>query len=974
MLRNVLLATACLVIALPAMATAASAKPTPAQAAALMLRDKAETIPMQTKPQEAVAALTQAQKAIEKAYPAGDREVGVMAANLGEALFYVDDYAGSMREFKRALAILDAVGDHGPAYLNALASIGTLERLAGHFDVAKTNALLSLDARLKYYPHDHEEVAVAYFDLSQIYFHESEFDKAAEAAREALTIREKVVPPGDSGRILTELALGNALIRAGRWREGMPVLRGAVQHAEAHMPAGHPFIALTSQELAGNMMFEQRFAEAADILEHSIAELEKSEGKGGSNYLGNALFSLSVCRLILGDFKASEAAGLRAVAIHSKNFGEGSEPATRAMTTASGAALAQGKVEQAVTQLTRVVDLIENDPKASKGHRAQAHVALAAALSRKGDVEGAIREARFGLPIFESQPNRKREWGEAKIDLGSYLVQAGKPAEGLAEAKAGAAALEAMYDRLAAADRPLRLFGEGQRRMAVAVEVAYAAGDLEGGFHLAQVLLESETGQAAAAVAARLSSGSTGLSAALRARQQIANERVKLDGRYAQALAENRPEKEPIREEMQTRDAALAAADAALDRNYPDYRALSRPQPLTVAEAQGRLADGEALILALPTREALFTFSLSRTSATWDRSPLTRAQAQALVDRIRAGVGRAGPMRAAVDAPGETRALETAFDRQAAHDLYRAIFTPKIEKAGRPNAYVIATGGPLSQIPFSLLVTETPRGGGDAASLRRTPWLVRRASVVVTPAVASLSREAQTATHAGGFFGAGAPALDGRSPPKALRGAGVDVVALKALPPLPAADRELRAMAGALGGASSRVLTGAEATEGAVKAADLSHDRVIAFATHGLVSGEIRGLTEPALVFTPPAEASEADDGLLTASEAAKLTLNADWVILSACDTASGEAADSPGYTGLARAFIFAGGRNVMASHWPVRDDAAARLTVDAVGRSARGETSAQALRKAMLAMIDDRGFPGGSDPAVWAPFMVVGR
>ena len=124
---------------------------------------------------------------------------------------------------------------------------------------------------------------------------------------------------------------------------------------------------------------------------------------------------------------------------------------------------------------------------------------------------------------------------------------------------------------------------------------------------------------------------------------------------------------------------------------------------------------------------------------------------------------------------------------------------------------------------------------------------------------------------------------------------------------------------------------------------------------------------------TPPATASTADDGLLTASEAALLRLDADWVILSACNTAAGEATGAPGYTGLARAFIFAGGRTVMASHWPVRDDAAARLTVEAVKRSARGATPAEALRQAMLSMMNDRRFPGGSDPAVWAPFMIVG-
>ena len=72
---------------------------------------------------------------------------------------------------------------------------------------------------------------------------------------------------------------------------------------------------------------------------------------------------------------------------------------------------------------------------------------------------------------------------------------------------------------------------------------------------------------------------------------------------------------------------------------------------------------------------------------------------------------------------------------------------------------------------------------------------------------------------------------------------------------------------------------------------------MVAFATHGLVAGELEGVSEPALVLTPPAEGTETDDGLLTASEVAQLKLNADWVILSACNT---DAADgTPGANGL---------------------------------------------------------------------------
>src|SRR5580692_7939131 len=157
-----------------------------------------------------------------------------------------------------------------------------------------------------------------------------------------------------------------------------------------------------------------------------------------------------------------------------------------------------------------------------------------------------------------------------------------------------------------------------------------------------------------------------------------------------------------------------------------------------------------------------------------------------------------------------------------------------------------------------------------------------------------------------------------------------------------------------------------------------SRARVVHFATHGLIAGELKGLAEPALVLTPPADGTEAsaleqDDGLLTASEVAALKLNADWVVLSGCNTAAGEG-NAEALSGLARAFFYAGARALLVSHWPVNSAAAVKLTTRAftaleqhpdIGR-------AEALRRAMLATIAEGGQQ--AHPSYWAPFVVVGE
>ena len=128
-------------------------------------------------------------------------------------------------------------------------------------------------------------------------------------------------------------------------------------------------------------------------------------------------------------------------------------------------------------------------------------------------------------------------------------------------------------------------------------------------------------------------------------------------------------------------------------------------------------------------------------------------------------------------------------------------------------------------------------------------------------------------------------------------------------------------------------------------------------------------------MLSPPDTATEEDDGLLTASEVAGLKLDADWVILSACNTAAGGATGAEALSGLARAFFYAQARALLVSHWEVYSEATVKLIVSAVGAMSRDAKvgRAEALRRAMLSLIDT-GKPHEAHPAFWAPFIVVGE
>jgi CHAT domain-containing protein len=134
---------------------------------------------------------------------------------------------------------------------------------------------------------------------------------------------------------------------------------------------------------------------------------------------------------------------------------------------------------------------------------------------------------------------------------------------------------------------------------------------------------------------------------------------------------------------------------------------------------------------------------------------------------------------------------------------------------------------------------------------------------------------------------------------------------------------------------------------------------------------------EPGLVLTPPAEASEADDGYLSASEAAQLRLNADFVVLSACNTAAADGRPgAEGLSGLARAFFYAGARSILVSHWEVSDAATAALILDTFAElDARGGADPAVRARALqAAMRKVRADPRWSHPAYWAAFTLVGE
>lgn len=422
-------------------------------------------------------------------------------------------------------------------------------------------------------------------------------------------------------------------------------------------------------------------------------------------------------------------------------------------------------------------------------------------------------------------------------------------------------------------------------------------------------------------------------------------------------------------------DRVASAERNAIIKSFPDYVALTEPQPLTIATTQALLRPSEALVTLLVGRRQSYVWAISRERAVWARIP---AGAEALAEHVAA-------LRRGLDplAPGGA----VPFDLARAHELYRLLLGP-VEAVIRdkPNLVLVPTG-PLTSLPFQVLIT-APTRADDAgpAAMRNAPWLIRRHALSVLPSVPSLAalrRVGAKLEAAEPFLGIGDPVLRGPSAPSdpargaqpalaaIYRNGSPDLRALQELTPLPETAAELKAIATALNAPDEALLLKHDATETRVKRAPLDRYRIIHFATHGLVAGELSGLAEPALVLTPPLRASDADDGLLTASEVAALKLRADWVVLSACNTAAGNEVGADALSGLARAFFFAGAKALLVSHWAVNSDATVALTTGTFSTLAKSPAAgrAEAFRQTMLSMID-----AGLAPGLWAPFVIVGE
>ena len=536
-------------------------------------------------------------------------------------------------------------------------------------------------------------------------------------------------------------------------------------------------------------------------------------------------------------------------------------------------------------------------------------------------------------------------------------------------------------------------------------------------FKLADVLSESTVRGAISASTARAAVTSPNLADLVR-REQDAQKHLKLlEGALSDNLAAPAEQQLPVViQELKTKIDTLARARQVLvdeiNTRFPKYAELTHPKPVSISQLQKYLQRGEAFICIYTADNHSYVWVIPHGGQTaFSTVPLGRNRlAQMVAD-----------LRKALDPEPVTLGDIPEFNAPLAYDLYRQLLEPVKNSWQSAKDLLIVAHGPLGQLPFALLPT-APVSFGEKQELfsqyRKVPWLIRKASVTRLPSASAFVNLRNVAAGDPGrkaFAGFGdplfnpqqlaeaqkekaKPAAVAASPYGQIHVRGIRIseegildsdkivsCTINNLNRLPDTSTEIMDIAKALGAhPESDIYLGKRASEQQVKSMDLSDRRVIAFATHALVTGDLDGLNQPALALSAPSIAGNDEDGLLTMTEILRLKLNADWVVLSACNTGAAEGKGAEAISGLGRAFFYAGTRAILVSMWPVETTSARELTTGLFRYQQEDQnlSRARALQNSALALIDG---PGLKDPATakivasyahplfWAPFIIVG-
>jgi CHAT domain-containing protein/Tfp pilus assembly protein PilF len=931
------------------------------------------------------------------------------------ALIHSGRFTEAEPYLQKALAWQQAT--HGPA---SDAYFGTLEKFAKEYvrlERPQDGERLYRDCTAtaeRVLGRDHKSVGSCLIRLGAAISGVGGYAEAGSIYRRAIGIYEKALGPEHEW---TTAALGFLVILdldLGQYAEAEAIAKRVIAIDEKRLGPNHPDVANDLHSLAFVYAGLGRPADGEPLVRRALGIQERvPRSANNESYLiyVSYMTSLGTFASALGHTGEAEALFTRALSIYEKLNGPEHPNSARAAEALAELYHRQGRLREAEPLFRRALAIRERRFQASHPERTQTEYELASLyrdLGRTAEAEPLLNMALEGRR--GSFGSEHPEYARVLSDLGLIKIAMGNSGQALDLTRRAAAIASASLSKEVGTATPIEarslrpLFDAQLAALRDAASKDATNTDLnDEAFQTAQRTTQSAAASALGQMSARFGAGSGALAALVREQQDLTNERQGLDRSLVQQMshgdARNAPLEDNLRRRLAIIDQQLSAVNGRLTREFPEYASLSNPGPLSLSGVQALLSANEALVFLLTGEKTSEAFAVTRETLVWRSISLTSVQLSDKVTRFRRGLDLNEFQKSLADG------RPVLFDLAAAHELYQLLLGPLAATIQDKNNLIVVPTGALTSLPFQLLVTEAPtpvKRIEDIPDYRKAKWLLMRHAVSVLPSVASLKALRASRSRAEGtkpligfadpVFGKEvlATTVDRRGvakpEPRKLetgsytdfwQGAGIDRAKLAgALPRLPDTADELMAVAAQVGAKPEDIFLRKDASETTVKRRVLSDYRVVYFATHGLVAGDIKGVAEPSLALTIPSDPNSLDDGLLTASEIALLRLNADWVVLSACNTIAGDKPGAEALSGLARSFFYAGARALLVSHWAVASDSAARLSISTFANlsSDTNVGRAEALQRAMLTYLNDENNPLNAYPAFWGPFQIVGE
>jgi len=887
----------------------------------------------------------------EARYPGGHPALATSLNNLGSVLQYQGTYAEAADYYQQALEMCRRLypeahypGGH-PNLASSLSNLGSVLKAqgskaeaAGYYQQA-----LEMDRRLypeARYPGGHPDLAVSLNNLGSVLHDQGSNAEAAGYYQQALEMKRRLYP-------------------------------------EARYPDGHPDLALSLNNL-GSVFQEQGFyAEAAGYFQQSL-EMDRrlypeARYPGGHPDLGGSLNNVG--RVLQAQGSYAEAAGYlrQALEMNRRLYPEARYPGGHShlahnLNNLGGVLMAQGSYAEAVQSFQEALQASRTTPQPIDLDRGPS-----AASSLRGSPLTALILSNRAQLLEQGLP------AQASADRLRAVEQAYSLAAALHE-RLRAEVLARDTDKLQHGEQADILLPHRIGLRARLFDQEGKPDDLHSAFAAleqgrARVFLEA-LGQTHAAALA-------GLPDDLRREERRLSLALReLDARIDRL--QNQPGEEPARlvrqlytQRLQTEQEQQHFTDK-LHLSHPQYAGFRYPKPCSLQQARDGLADNEVALLFTVGREFSYALLLEKKAAPGDKG-----EGLALF-RL--------PGRQQLDTAVSTLLTpETLLRAPRARDLAAEVYGKVLGALStrlQGKDLLIVADGCLELLPFEMLVEgQTAEDDGS--------WLIEKHRIRYAPSLTALHLSKQAVAKrtdkpekllwalADPIFEEQDTRLKGQlpAPPKPVQvaGRGGDLSWLRGgerFARLTASRVEVEAICQALALPASAALRDGKASEANVKAAsargDLARARYVHFATHGILGagkGQPPGLVLNLVGNDGKEEQGGPNDGFLRLPEVTFLKLNADLVVLSACETARGPRAGGEGVSGLARAFLYAGSKGVVCSLWSVDDEKTAQLMADFYQGLKEGQASSDALRAAQLRMIAK-----GRAPFFWAPFVLIGQ